>query len=124
MEEKIFQKNQNLKILPDIVEDAGSVSIKEIVDKKIYITPIKNSNMKFREIEVFSITEQGIMYFVSVLHNENNELYIDYPDDYKLLQRRKYTRLPYEKVIEFFYNSEKISARITDISGGGMRVKT
>lgn len=76
-------------------------------------------------VELFAMTPKGQLYFETIVKAVNDEVIsIWFPISYKYLQRREYTRIDTDKAIKLITDKEEIDARITDISAGGLKVKT
>ena len=98
----------------DVCEDCFKVKLK---NKRKY--EIDES------VELFTMTNKGQLYFETIVKNiEDDILSIWFPISYKYLQRRQYSRVEMEKEIVLVDNNDMITAKIIDISAGGLKVQT
>lgn len=117
---------KNLKIVPENYESATITEIEEIVDNivKINLPIAKESELidykQGDKIEIFGLDKHGLIYFVSkILNVNNNKIEIEYPEKIKEIQRRKYTRVPFDGKLTI-KNVEAVIAP-EDISAGGFK---
>lgn len=94
---------KNLKIVPEKFESSTVFDIVEIKDDQVKIKMPLISEIELKDynkgetVEMFGLNKTGLVYFTSeILNKENKELLIKYPNDIKQIQRRKYSRVPYD----------------------------
>lgn len=76
-------------------------------------------------VELFSMTTQGQIYFETIIKNvEEDILTLWFPITYKYLQRREFSRVITDKEIKLKDEGKLITAKIIDISAGGLKIKT
>lgn len=118
---------KNLKIVPEKFESSTVFDIVEIKDDQVKIKMPLISEIELKDynkgetVEMFGLNKTGLVYFTSeILNKENKELLIKYPNDIKQIQRRKYSRVPYDGKLAV-KGKEKIKIKTEDISAGGLK---
>ncbi len=118
---------KNLKIVPKNYTSATVFEINEIKDGKIKINlpKVKENELKDYQknslIEAFGIAKHGLIYFTSeILNQKDKELEIKYPNTIKEIQRRKYSRVPFDGNLKIKVD-KKIKIKTDDISAGGIK---
>src|SRR5699024_3629917 len=118
---------KNLKIVPKKFESSTVFDIVEIKDDQVKIKMPLISEIELKDynkgetVEMFGLNKTGLVYFTSeILNKENKELLIKYPNDIKQIQRRKYSRVPYDGKLAV-KGKEKIKIKTEDISAGGLK---
>ena len=123
----ILNEVKNLKIVPDNYESATVCGAFEKDENSIkvklpYITEDEFKDYKENEnVEIFGLAKHGLVYFVTeILKKGEKELELNIPDSIKEIQRRKYSRVPFDGALTV---SEADNARIEpdDISAGGLK---
>ena len=124
--ENHFNKDTLFYIIP---EDIQYSSTFKYAEKDEYNLIFNNNDKIFHadpndEIEVFSNSINGILYFKSyVISYENERLTIKNPTEMELIQRRENVRIP---ICETIYltdaDNKEISANIIDLSVGGLKI--
>lgn len=122
----MLKKNQVVNILPEDVKGASAGRVLKSLKKFVEIE-ISEKDVPFYKlgcpVEVFTAVEDGMLYFESMLESsENNILKIKSAENYEILQRREFTRIPLEKKITL--KDEDIKCKCLDISAGGMKLET
>ncbi len=122
----LLKKNQAVSILPEDVQGAttGKVikSLKDYLEIEIS-EPEISCYKEGCSVELFSPAQEGMLYFESVVENiQDNILKIKSSDNYEILQRREYTRIPLDRNIKL--KDEDINCHCIDISAGGMKIET
>ena len=123
---EVIEKTKDFKIVPEKFRSATTFDVKELKDdyftielKNIGDEELKDYN-KGAEVEVFGLGSQGLVYFTAIIFEKDNyELKILYPDKYKDIQRREYSRVMFQGKVELQDYDAKISP--IDISAGGMK---
>ncbi len=94
---------KNLKIVPENYKSATVLEIEGIIDGKIKIKLPLASNIELKDynagedVELFGLNKTGLVYFVSkILKKDGSNLFIDCPEQIKEIQRRKYSRVPFD----------------------------
>ena len=117
----------NLKIVPDNYESGTLCEISEINNGKVaVILPFVRENElkdyeKGSKVEFFGLHKNGLVYFTSEIFERNkNEILVKEPELIREIQRRKYSRVPFDGKLILKNNTE---AEIIpeDISAGGVR---
>ncbi|MDO5437074.1 MAG: PilZ domain-containing protein [bacterium] len=118
---------KNLKIVPKNYESGTACEIKEIGKEEVKINlPLASKieledYMKGEEIEAFGLEKHGLVYFTSEIIDKNDkELLIKYPAFIKEIQRRKYSRVPFDGKLTVL-NRGDFKIQTDDISAGGLR---
>ncbi len=76
-------------------------------------------------VELFAMTPKGQLYFETIVKEvKDNVISIWFPISYKYLQRREYSRIGIDKIIELEATESNIKAQIIDISAGGLKIRT
>lgn len=123
----ILNEVKNLKIVPDNYESATVCGAFEKDENSIkvklpYITDDEFKDYKEnKNVEIFGLAKHGLVYFVTeILKKGEKELELNIPDSIKEIQRRKYSRVPFDGALTV---SEADNARIEpdDISAGGLK---
>lgn len=117
--------DKEFKIIPQDISGATKCIVKNTVENEFEVE--LNSDEKYIEgepVELFSITPQGVLYFTTDIKAVNGtNIRMTYPNDYKLLQRREYTRIGLSKnVFLLTKEAKKIQSTIMDLSAGGMKL--
>ena len=119
-------ENKEFYILSRIIDNAEECMV---VNLKEDCFDVKLKTKKKYEVdesvELFTMTEKGQLYFETIVKDVKDDIIsVWYPIEYKYLQRRQYTRVHLENEVELTSKEEKIYARISDISAGGLKVYT
>lgn len=117
---------RNLKIVPENYESATVTEIVEIQDNVVKVSlPIAKEKelkdyKKGSTVEIFGLDKQGLIYFVTeILNIENNSLEIKMPEKIKEIQRRKYSRVPFDG--KLVIKNKTVTVNPEDISAGGLK---
>lgn len=125
---KYIVKDKEFKIIPKNIKGATICCVTNThedyfeVELKTEETYNKNEN-----VEMFSITPQGLLYFESCVSDViGKNIKVLYPFSHKFLQRREYTRVDFSKniLISEKDSDKNIRATILDISAGGMKISS
>ena len=124
--ENYFNNNTLFYIIPEDIQYSSTFKFTES-DKNSFV--FKNEKASFsakinEEIEVFSSNNKGILYFKSkVISYVNGLLTIKKPIETEILQRRENERISICEAITLTdKNSNEITAKIIDLSVGGMKI--
>ena len=80
---------------------------------------------KDESVELFTMTSKGQLYFETIIKDVDKKIVsIWFPLSYKYLQRREFSRIQTEQEIILYDNNNNITAQISDISAGGLKVIT
>lgn len=117
-------RDREFKIIPQDVSGATKCLVTDTSPDYFEVKLMSEEKYKLGEpVELFSITPQGLLYFKSDVKDlEDKNIKISYPDEYKFLQRREYTRIDMSKNIFLTSKGKDIKAKIIDISAGGMKI--
>lgn len=118
---------KNLKIIPSNYESATICDVLQVTDNVAKVSLPKVSEKEFEDykigsdVEFFGLHKNGLVYFKSeILDKENKTVSIIKPLEYKEIQRRKYSRVPFEGKLEIQgIKDENLAPE--DISAGGIR---
>lgn len=130
--EEFIKEKQEFKIIPENFEGA-TIGIVERNDKESFCIKLLKADMKNyvagEEVELFSFVKKGILYFKTKIEIvEGESLLLEHPSSHQILQRRQYSRVPFNKEVMIKKLSEKdfsggeIKAFALDISAGGMKL--
>lgn len=118
---------KNLKIVPENYESSSVFDIVEISNDKVKINLPLISEIELRDysegalVEMFGLNKTGLVYFTSeILSKNGKEILIKYPDEIKQIQRRKYSRVPYDGKL-VVKDKEQVKIKTEDISAGGLK---
>lgn len=119
-------EGKEFNILSRSIDNATSCKVIS-VQEDCFVVQLENEG-KYEvdeSVELFAITEKGQLYFETIVKEvDGHILSIWYPIVHKFLQRREYSRIQTEKIIELKDDNQNISAIVVDISAGGIKVKT
>lgn len=123
----LISKIKDFKIVPDKFKSSTSFNIKNFLDKDIEIELLKLADEELEDyvvgadVEVFGSGKDGLMYFVTnITDKSKNILKIKYPETYKDIQRREYSRVSFGGSIKFL-DMPEVEAKSVDISAGGLK---
>ena len=118
--------NSLFYVIPDDIDHAEVCSIDDVSDNMLKLKAPDKIEMKPNEkAEVFVNSSEGIIYFISVINDVNsNNLIIDLPLDYEILQRRENKRVVINEEITIKCESFEKKVLLEDISVGGMKILT
>lgn len=128
---KLLKKNQKVCIVPNDIKGALSSNIKNIVKDTIELE-LKEEDLRYYTkddvVEVFTVVDDGMLYFkptVCEINNEEKTIKIAFDKKaYDLLQRREYTRIEIEKEFTLKDEDKDYVCKTLDISAGGMKIET
>ncbi len=118
----LFKEKQIIKIIPDNVEFACNMQILNSDDKFIRISSENSDKALTGDVECFSVADEGILYFKSVLEKEGTNFKLIAPSKVSMLQRREYSRTPLSAEVIMKSVKAEIRVKTTDISAGGMQI--
>lgn len=123
----VLSEVKNLKIVPENYESATIFEIENINQEEIKINLPKITKNELEDyktgenIEAFGLNRHGLIYFLSeILQKDDNKLLIKYPESIKEIQRRKYTRVPFDGALTVV-GKDDIKIKACDISAGGLK---
>ena len=119
-------ENKEFYILSRSVDNAEQCNVVDVCEDCFKVKLKNKRKYEIDEsVELFTMTNKGQLYFETIVKNiEDDILSIWFPISYKYLQRRQYSRVEMEKEIVLVDNNENITAKIIDISAGGLKVQT
>lgn len=119
-------ENKEFYILSRSVDNAEQCTVVDVCEDCFKVKLKNKRKYEIDEsVELFTMTNKGQLYFETIVKNiEDDILSIWFPISYKYLQRRQYSRVEMEKEIVLVDNNENITAKIIDISAGGLKVQT
>lgn len=122
--QEYITKDKEFKIIPRDPSGISKCIVKDLNEDYFEVELTSDENYEAKEpVELFANTAGGVLYFqteVKSLKDKNVEIF--YPNDYKFLQRREYTRVCITKEIILLSSENKIKAQMLDISAGGMKI--
>lgn len=119
-------KNKEFNIISRSIDNASKCTVTEICEDCFKIK--LNRHVKYEpdeSVELFTMTPNGQLYFETIVKNvENDILSIWFPITYKYLQRREFSRINSDKEIILTKDGRNITAKVIDISAGGLKLST
>ena len=123
---EVIENAKDFKIVPEKFRSSTTFDIKEFQDDYfvIELNGIGEEELKDyvkgSEVEIFGLGKEGLVYFTAIIsEKEDYTLKILYPDKYKDIQRREYSRVAFNGNIVF--EDFDIETFPIDISAGGMK---
>lgn len=128
---KLLKKNQKIWMVPEDIKGALSANITKISGSVIEFS-INKKDIKYYKlndkVEMFSIVDEGMLYFkplVKEINKEENIVKVEFEKkEYELLQRREYTRIELEKEFTLKDGDKEHVCKAIDVSAGGMKFIT
>ena len=124
--ENYFKKDTLFYIIPEDIQYASIFKYIENDESNLILKDEYNSfeTKLNEEIECFSGSNNGILYFkTEVINFENKLLTIKKPTETEILQRRENERISISEDITLINQDNKaITAKIMDLSVGGMKI--
>lgn len=125
----LLKKNQKIYVVPKDIKGAVSSNIIS-KEKNLIKFGIDTKNLTYyeakKEIEIFTIADEGMLYFKAMtetIDNNENTICVSFdPKKYDLLQRREYTRIEFEKEFTLKDKENEYVCSTIDISAGGMKI--
>ena len=116
--------NSIFYIVPENIDNAGGFSLKKNENNTMTFISAKDIKLKPKDLtEIFVNSNEGIIYFHSTVKTvENNELTIDFPYDYEILQRRENKRVKMNMPVVIKNDGEEKEVMLLDISAGGIKI--
>ena len=110
--------------MPENIDNAGGFSLKKNENNTMTFISAKDIKLKPKDLtEIFVNSNEGIIYFHSTVKTvENNELTIDFPYDYEILQRRENKRVKMNMPVVIKNDGEEKEVMLLDISAGGIKI--
>ncbi len=123
----LIEKIKDFKIVPDKFRSSTTFNIKNFFDDYFEIELLKLTDSELEDyvagasVEVFGSGKDGLIYFVTDITDKNgNILKVKYPEDFKDIQRREYSRVSFSGSIKFVGMPE-VQTKSVDISAGGLK---
>lgn len=119
-------ENKEFNIISRSIDNATTCSVVDVNEDCFTVKLHRNYKYeKDESVELFTMTSKGQLYFETIVKEVNEDkVSVWFPLSYKYLQRREYSRIQTEQEIDLEYKGNKITARISDISAGGLKVIT
>lgn len=119
-------ENKEFSILSRSIDNAEKCSVVKLCEDCFKVKLRNKRKYEVGEsVELFAMTSNGQLYFETIVKDVCDDiLSIWFPISYKYLQRREYSRIQVEKEINLLYENKQISAKISDISAGGLKLVT
>ena len=121
-----YLKNSTFYIVPENIENINNFKLLKYNDEYIVLNSPQLSTefTKNENIEVFTNSTKGIIYFKSKVYEySNNNLTLLKPENYQILQRRENERIILNENITLMEDNNKICAKLSDLSVGGMKIE-
>lgn len=123
---KIVKKNQKFNIIPENVKGAASCVVL-YSDKSFFDVEINSKDMKYykenSDIEMFSVVDDGMMYFKTKVESVgDNIITVKMPEGYEIMQRREFSRVPFDNKAVLKALGKEYICDCSDISAGGMKL--
>ena len=118
--------DKEFNILSRSIDNATTCKVTSVEEDCFVVELANEGKYEIDEsVELFAMTDKGQLYFETIVKSVNGKtLSIWYPIVHKFLQRREYSRILTEKLINLKDETKDIEAIIIDISAGGIKVKT
>ena len=123
----ILDEIKNLKIVPENYKSATVCDISEISDStiKLNLPYVSEDDLKDyienNPVELFGLAKHGLAYFTAdILKKNGKEIILNIPVSVKEIQRRKYSRVPFDGVL-FVKEAQNAKIQPDDISAGGLK---
>ncbi len=123
----LITKIKDFKIVPDKFRSSTTFNVKELFDDGFEIELLKLTEEELKDyvvggnVEIFGSGKEGLIYFVTDITNKNwNILTIKYPESFKDIQRREYSRVSFGGNI-VFADMPEVETKSVDISAGGLK---
>ncbi len=118
---------KNLKVVPQNYENATVCEISNLAEDKVEVylpKPLGNDldgYCKGETLEFFGLHKNGLAYFTTTILDKNDKtIFVASPNSIKEIQRRKYTRVPFEGKMTIF-DVDDVKILMEDISAGGFK---
>lgn len=117
---------KEFNIISRRIDNASKCSVIEICEDCFQVKLQKDCEYEPDEsVELFAMTPNGQLYFETMVKEvQNNILSIWFPITYKYLQRREFSRITTNKEIILEKSNKNITAKLIDISAGGLKIMT
>lgn len=123
---EVIEKAKDFKIVPEKFRSATTFDIKELKENffSIELKDIGEEELKDyvkgAEVEIFGLGAQGLIYFTAIISEKDGyNLEILYPEKYKDIQRREYSRVAFDG--DIIFEDLDVQTSPIDISAGGMK---
>ena len=116
--------NSLFYVIPDDIDHAEVCSIDDVSENTLKLKASDELEMKPNEkAEIFVNSSEGIIYFISVINDvSDNNLIIDLPVDYEILQRRENKRVDINEEIIIKCDGFEKKVILENISAGGIKI--
>ena len=117
-------ENKEFNIISRRIDNASKCNIIEVCEDCFKVKLIDDSKYEADEsVELFTMTRKGQLYFETIIKEADKDiLSIWFPITYKYLQRREYSRIQTDKTLLLKNDDKEITAKIIDISAGGLKL--
>ena len=124
MSKKLLKINQEITVIPNDYRNSFRAQVKEIVENKITITSTNISFSPNEQLDVYSKTNEGILFFsCKILTSNEKVIEVKLLDKIDLLQQRKNLRKKcYIEAIIVDNNNKDIPVEIINISSQGLNI--
>lgn len=121
-----IQENKEFNLLSRSIDNASKCTVIKVCEDSFDVKlDMKGKYEVDESVELFSMTSKGQLYFETIVKEVKDDIVsMWFPINYRYLQRREYSRINMDKKIILEKDDKKISAKIVDISAGGIKVVT
>lgn len=124
---ELLEKEQVISIVPKNFKNSNKCRVLDIQEKNFVAEVFHSPDGVIPKniLEFYSQTKNGMLYFSSyVTEIEGNLLTIAMPLKHRLLQRRTFSRVKFNKEVILNPGDKDYSAEAIDLSAGGVKIKT
>lgn len=124
---ELIKPEQKVTIVPSTFEKTNKGLVLDVSSEEFRMKLKYNPDgfMKNHVCEFYSLTDNGYLYFESYIKDiVEDVLTIANPIKHRFLQRRKFTRIRFNKDIKLVCNDLLYNAHTLDISAGGMKLQS
>ncbi|MBQ8886875.1 MAG: PilZ domain-containing protein [Candidatus Gastranaerophilales bacterium] len=119
-------ENKEFNIISRSIDNATKCTVVD-VSEDCFTVKLHNDCKyeKDESVELFTMTSKGQLYFETIVKDIcGTNVSVWFPLSHKYLQRREFSRIQTEQEITLNYNGKNITAQVSDISAGGLKVIT
>lgn len=117
-------ENKEFNILSRSIDNASKCKVVKVSEDSFEVKLDMEGKYEVDEsVELFSMTSKGQLYFETIVKEVRDDIVsMWFPINYRYLQRREYSRISMNKEITLEREGKKFTARIVDISAGGLKL--
>lgn len=121
---ELLDKNQIISIVPKDYRNANKGKVIEFQDRayRIELFHEPDGILQNSIAEFYSLTSNGTLYFsTSISEIQDNILTINAPIKHRFLQRRAFTRIKFQQVLNIKSQNDNFTIDSLDLSAGGLK---